>query len=898
MSLTESNTPHLYDVFSRVHSEWYEDFQQYQPMPEFLRIVRKVLPLSWKVISTGMWVQVDPPQQILPRQGWKLHISARPEDCETILNQCARLCVEYNVSFKFLSDRFMFDTVLSKGWSRESSGKFVTLYPVNIQQFEVIADALHESLSTFKGPYILSDQRYKGSQTVYYRYGAFRGYPLLSPYGIITDCLRSPDGTLVDDAREPVFSLPPWISDPFERRDLTEASEETDSIYLKDGRYRMDEAIKFTVTGGVYKSLDMETGETVIIKEARPDVSVSKNGTDAAERLEKEYRLLKKLSTTGITPKPLDFFRDWEHNFLVEELVDGEVLSAWTLGFDDRFNSKKILAIADLLKIAINLTKAVQTIHEHNVLINDFSPGNILVSENNFQLYFIDLEMVWEIGVDAPLNDFGTAGFRPDRNVDLWEKSDDVYGLGTLFLSLFVPINDFLALKPDASQIFLDVAETAGNLPIGLSTLVHECLDEDKNRRPTVIEVIDQLNEMPCSNRNILPLNRDRVNISHTVLTESLRKILDYVKSSIGLERRDRLFPADPYVFMTNPLNLANGASGVAHMFLSVEGKVPDKVIAWMLSHEISQENYPPSLYVGLSGIAWVFWKLELQEIALRVIKMAANHPLLDELPNIYFGSAGVGLSCLFFYSQTEDTYWLEQAMKIGNRLINLSEENEHGCYWPDPEGNIWCGYARGQSGVALFLLYLYLTTGEGRFRDSGRRALAYDLAQVKEASNGHLMIPNTSADSLSAEGQKIATPYWADGSAGVCTSLLRYFAAFSDDDDKLMLEHLIPNTFDRILARSPGLSGLAGLGNLHLDAFQFIGDFRYLEEALQVAEAILRFQIKKPEGIAFPGNYLHRISTDFETGSSGIACFLHRLVHRSNGVGNFNFVLDELLEG
>ena len=33
MSLTESNAPHLYDVFSRVHSEWYEDFQQYQPTP-------------------------------------------------------------------------------------------------------------------------------------------------------------------------------------------------------------------------------------------------------------------------------------------------------------------------------------------------------------------------------------------------------------------------------------------------------------------------------------------------------------------------------------------------------------------------------------------------------------------------------------------------------------------------------------------------------------------------------------------------------------------------------------------------------------------------------------------------------------------------------------------------
>lgn len=52
---------------------------------------------------------------------------------------------------------------------------------------------------------------------------------------------------------------------------------------------------------------------------------------------------------------------------------------------------------------------------------------------------------------------------------------------------------------------------------------------------------------------------------------------------------------------------------------------------------------------------------------------------------------------------------------------------------------------------------------------------------------------------------------------------------------------------------------------------------------------------ILRTYGIAFPGEQLLRISTDFGTGAAGIGLYLHRLAH-AGSVGNPNFFVDALL--
>ena len=898
MLITDPNfSVPIYIEHCQQDTDWYEPFYDPIPTPEYLNLARSVLPLSWTPRPTGVWTHVSPPNNNFnKRQGWKIHVSAKPVNCLEILARSIRVCVDCEVPFKFLSSPSIFDRMLGKGAFRESSGKFITIYPSDESHFLLIAEVLYEKLSEFEGCYTLSDKPYKDSQVIFYRYGAFFGYPRLSIFGNRETLLRSPDGELVPDGRSVYFNPPSWASDPFEE-DTGEAEENTDepedsemTIYLKDGRYRVDAAIQFSVTGGVYYAVDMDSGRTVVIKEARPHTSIESSGNDAIVRLRKEHRLLTKLSGTGITPEPVDLFFDWKHLFLVEEFLPGENLYGLLSSIANDLLDKNIY-IENIFKLGTGLSYAVKVAHDHNIIINDFSPGNVIYSDADETFKLIDLEAAWEDGVDIPSPDIGTIGFRLPEGVK--NKFDDTYGLSTLIFSFIFPVNQLFSLEPKAKQTFLEAAEEEGRISNEMKTLLLEYLDTDNESRHTSSELFNRFENISIDHSPVR--SKENFGINDTLLSETLNKTLRYIKSNISLDRSDRLFPSDPSVFVTNPLSVANGAAGVAHALSFIEGEVPDKVISWMLTHEISKENYPAGLYLGLSGIAWVFWELEQKELALKIMEMTVDHPLLWDLPDIFYGSAGFGLACLYFYKETGDAYWLEQAARVGEKLIKTKIVSDNGFYWPDLEGNVWTSYARGASGISLFLLHLYLASGDILFLENGRRALDYDLEAVKELQ-GKYRIPRATSESITSRHQMTFSHYWSDGSAGVCTTLLRYISVFGEKSDKAMLENLIVDA-DRNYTAFPTLfTGLAGLGNVQLDAFYFTGDPKYISSALNVTHGLLRFQIQRPDGIAFPGEQLFRLSNDFGSGSAGIACFLHRLRHRGKDIPNFNFMLDDIL--
>jgi lantibiotic modifying enzyme len=185
------------------------------------------------------------------------------------------------------------------------------------------------------------------------------------------------------------------------------------------------------------------------------------------------------------------------------------------------------------------------------------------------------------------------------------------------------------------------------------------------------------------------------------------------------------------------------------------------------------------------------------------------------------------------------------------------------------------------------------LITQDTHFLAAARQAVAFDLAHLTSADEqGHLSVPATFAD----PSDHTVLPYWYSGSAGIASVLLRFWRYTNDVRYRHIFESLAPDTF-RSYTAFPGLfQGLAGLGNFLLDAHQFTGEGHYLQRAHQTAQGILRFKMQRAGGIAFPGEQLLRISTDFGTGGAGIALFLHRLAHVAQGHSYFNFVLDDIL--
>src|SRR5699024_12699572 len=76
-------------------------------------------------------------------------------------------------------------------------------------------------------------------------------------------------------------------------------------------------------------------------------------------------------------------------------------------------------------------------------------------------------------------------------------------------------------------------------------------------------------------------------------------------------------------------------------------------------------------------------------------------------------GIAGYDLTNLHFWMVTKEDKYLNEAIKIGNELIEKRTKNQSGCFWPSPEGTVFIGYLNCSSGIALFLLYLYQVTNE-----------------------------------------------------------------------------------------------------------------------------------------------------------------------------------------
>jgi serine/threonine protein kinase len=878
----------LYNFYCFVNREWFEQWTYYRPNDAFFRRLRALLPPRWFVRRKGIWVHANPPEKKLPVQGWKIHISATPANCEQVLDRVARVCIERGTAFKFLLDESLLVRISHKGWSREASGKFMALYPRDDADFRELIEACHVALKGFSGPYVLSDKRYKDAGAVYYRYGGISGLSDLTPGGEQAPVLVDPQGKHQPDLRKPYWSPPDWVTDPFP----AEEGGDGDDSGLMGGKYEVEDALAFSATGGVYLA-KASSGAKVIIKEARPLTGFDNRDTDAVARLHKEFRILQKLNPVGIAPAPVEIFQVWEHTFLVEEFIEGHSLALFILLNNPLVQlnpSQEFMRsyLGRIKRIWISLAEGLASMHEAGVVGGDISLTNIIVSDpEQGKVRFIDLEAAWEEGKDFPIQ-LTTTGFSPRRKEGVpASKEDDYYALGALMLATLFPMNSLLGLDPTAKDRFLVEFQRDMGLPGTLIELIRQCMSEEREARLPPRKVATLLGDLPDVGEvePQQPLGGDEL---HAIAMSCM----DHALASADYSREDRLFPADPHVFGTNPLNVAFGACGVALALSRIKGAVPTAVRSWILSRPLHPDSYPPGLYVGAAGVAWVLWEMGVDDVARRVLRDAGEHPLLFREANILQGASGYGMACLRLYLGSREQEWLDRAVHVGEWLLQHKRENERQEYfWADQEGKTLLGYPRGASGISLFLLYLGLAAGEPRFVVAGRQALAFDLSFAQDVK-GLLSIPRGTVGSF----ENVVTHYWLNGSAGVGMSLARFWK-HTQDPELLRLMHRLAEDCSRKYVAYPGFfQGLSGLGNFLLDIHEFTGEERFLQEAHRTARGATLYGIQRSTGVAFPGHELMRSCMDFATGSAGVALFLHRLAKAKEKPGDFNFTLDALL--
>jgi serine/threonine protein kinase len=857
-------------------NRFYEpNYRHYIPSDELrseIEVIVEADRVAWTVHRLDVWTHVMPTDgkggryKSLPDQGWKIHISATNLNCKSILLRLSPLLVADRIAFKFANDTETLRLMTSKRWSRGGSGKFMTIYPTDEEEFRDLLERLYDATQEYEGSYILSDKRYRDSKCVYYRYGGIKLEQKLHFTGRQMEVLSSPNGDKVLDQRGAYFELPYWISDPYPNDD----SEEQDALTLDDGRYHVSKALGFSNTGGVYLATDSQSGDEVIIKEARPHIELGPNGGDATTQLEKEAEILDFIRDLGVSPKPYRSFWDWENLYLVEEYFEAADIRGFMLSNSPLLkvhptHDDSVTFYARYKAVILGLLKAVGKFHAAGVVIGDLSPPNVLVKDETFEVRIIDLEGAFRPAIDAA-RDFHTPGFRarvPGRPEDS-SYADDLYAVGVIMAYSIFPIAALAYIRQD---VFSKI------LPI---------LVEDIGWHDTpVVDIVQKLlsNAITC-NEAITLLDIDSVISAPSYAPDPDRPAVDldaviaglatFISSNIRTSSDYTVFPIDPFGAVNNPLGFGFGATGVIHCLTTTGYTVPAEGLGRYRQEldAVTGTGLAPGLLVGSAGIALASFIGGDLATGRRFLAAANASDLAEDHYSLYYGMAGIGLANLRAYHDTGERVYLERAIHFGEALASSVSMDERGAHWRDGD-LIRIGFGYGQAGVSLFLLRLAQITGNDTWRDLGRSALEYDISFGIEVEPGVISFGGAPEEKGTLE------QYIEQGSAGIAKVAIRY--GLWDHVDRIVADVY------RKYSLFPGLIyGLSGLIDVLTDAYILSGDDKYLNMAQRPLGGLYDLYLMKvQDGYAVPGENMFRISCDYATGVGGVLHTLHRYKER-----------------
>jgi len=861
------NLPVEYILASREYYSPLENARDERPL-----FAPAQVPEGWVGDSATVWTMWHRPGRAedLVDEGWKVHVSARDGRQQLVLDRVAEVCFELAIPFKHLSSGLFYWCAHAKFANRAQSGKFIAVYPRDVESARRLMERLREALADEDGPYILSDRRYKDSRTVHYRYGSYTPFSRLRPDGTRELLVRDLDGKLVHDRRDVMFHLPEGIVDPFQEpgggadaiaegvskgvaagadigADAEPAGDraaDPDDVAVFRG-FAFESSVQYSNAGGTYRGRELATGRRVFIKEARSHVGLREDDANAVRQLREEWEVLTELHrlAPGAAPEPLAYFRVWEHEFMVTEHVEGRMLGRWVVGTHPiLFGGSTPEDYASFYARAQRVLAAVEgelaRIHEAGYIYGDVSPNNILMNEDDDSVRFVDFGSAQRR--DGEFRFDGTPGYAPPggKIFDDPVLHDD-YGLSGIAQLLLGPLNLVFAASPAAiAYQHYDLSESAP-VPAGL-------WERATKYRPAVLE-------------HRLPTPQEVAAEPVRHLTDLRERVADALLAAADLEHPERVFPTIAQGYQSNTVCVAYGTAGVVHALRRAGRELPEGLLERLRRDALDKaDRLAPGLYPGTAGIARVLAECGLLDEARALLAAADGHPLTGQSATLFGGAAGVAVTHLGMFGLTGDEQHVERAEALAAALPaddalveQLGPNDAH-------------GLMHGRTGVALMLQQLAGVTGERRHLERARRLLHAELDRASDPDAPGLLFPGSATD-------RRALPYLFLGTAGVVFATSRFLAAEPDE----RLAEALPRMLAPLrltFTAQPGLfQGLASYAFTLADHAAISGDEEVGRAALRVARSLFKYSVPCPTGVRYLGDQLLRYSDELWSGSAGV---------------------------
>ena len=808
------------------------------------------VPLNWFKSSDNHWTYYSNLDSVLPIQGWKIHISAIPNEAQKMLEVVSNLLFKISVPFKYVSNVWELTVKNSKYGDRGSSGKFITIYPTDEIQFTSLLEELHIVLKGFSmGPYILNDKRWLDGN-VYFRYGAFKEMYLIQGAAKIP-AIKTPSGELIPDYRDPFYTVPDFIEEPIIIKKMTEEQEQTQATATEFDNYTIESALHFSNGGGVYVANHISSNNKVVLKEGRPNAGLDGQGRDAVERLKHEAKILEQLSGLEYVVSFHKIFQEWEHVFLAEEYISGISLDTW-LATNYPFATKQNPSYycENVISILKQLKEAIDSIHGRGIGMGDLQPANVIITPEN-KIKLIDFEAASHVG-DLKHSGLMRLGFV--GSTDLTREQSDWFALLRIARYMFLPIGP--------------VQDLATDIITKHDTWIYNQFGNQ------AIQLIAEI-ENECKKRFVMPqnslLSAPIKYFNRTDLPQIIASIRTGIVSDLKLDIK--LLPGDirQYESLGGLINILTGGFGVI-MSLMRTGDVPEIAKSWALKY--SEEEYinqlDNGLFSGKSGIAGVLYELGMIERAKEIYD-SIEFEINNEDISLRTGLAGIGLAFISASYLPNLKYLLNCANYIGSQLRDLLEKDI--LVSSSDADAIPMGLMDGWAGVSLFYSALYQATGEKIWIELSLRSLEKDISQCVMDDLGMYQLNDKEKSRL--------IPYLAGGSAGVGLSMIELRHLLKSKSWGMELQGIGAVTSSRCFY-SPGL--FRGLGGIILTAnaidIELQTGGQFLDKAL---DTLNLYFLGNEEKLFIPGDYCYKLSGDIFSGAAGMLLAL-------SGIGEDRF--------
>ncbi|WP_170763050.1 AAA family ATPase [Ruegeria lacuscaerulensis] len=207
-------------------------------------------------------------------------------------------------------------------------------------------------------------------------------------------------------------------------------------MHIEIAGYRIEQQIESFYSSSLFQARHRDNGRTALIKTLSAKFSDVQN----AKRLEREYWLLTELSEIqGVLPVSGIHF----HSNGTPAVISPA--TGWTLAYYLRARRASTWPIDQIVDIIIQLTTALDAVHDRNMVHKNIAPQNILLDDTNWTVKLMNFEIATSLSrehqgnVASNLVEDQLPYISPEQTARISRDVDyrsDFYSLGVVFFEL------------------------------------------------------------------------------------------------------------------------------------------------------------------------------------------------------------------------------------------------------------------------------------------------------------------------------------------------------------------------------------------------------------------------------------------------------------------------------